>query len=143
MGIHGLSTYLKLKESSRETQRIKRGSILCVDGLGWIFHIIEHIDGYRKELGGSYASLDKKIKEEVYQLREVMGFKLVVFMDGGQTRMKAATAAKRRKQREEKWLNLFNMTDGGSAKQRDLPAPCLLQDQLLATLKLLSVQVCS
>ena len=61
-----------------------------------------------------------------------------------ESRMKNATAEKRRKRREEMWENVYNTTlddTDGRTVQRDLAVPPLVINQLKSTLRALGVPV--
>ena len=146
MGIRGLKRYLALKYKA-ESEALSDGSSLMIDGLGWLFYVIDNIANTEKQFGGTYSTLIDVMSSEIRGLR-AMGLELIFFIDGDSSRMKDATAEKRRCQREEKWLALYHATlddTDGRVVQSGLPSPPLSVDVLDFVLSSLGVKtvVCS
>lgn len=91
---------------------------------------------------GDYSMLNSLVEQEVHYLRHNRGFKLVVVFDGGDQRMKSHTSAKRKLEREEKVMNLYQLcSNKRSYEWRDLPMPSLSSSQFKSTLTILGVDI--
>ena len=82
MGIRGLKNYLASKMSGVLCPCVlPTGSVLVIDGDGWVFQLIEASAKFRPELGGCYNELYESITEEIKRLR-ACGLQLVAIFDG-------------------------------------------------------------
>ena len=103
MGVKGLQKYLK-KRIAATREVLPPGSILAIDGIGYLFDIVRKSVDSQLSLGlGDYQQLDEIIRNELSALRAV-GLNIVVFVDGPNTRFKKDTLEARREQREKEWL---------------------------------------
>lgn len=143
MGIKGLSTFLKQLEGNVSQEPLPRGATLVIDGSGWIFYLLEKSCLRQPfEPTGNYDALSDTIQQEVQYLRGQLELQLVVVFDGGDIRMKSQTAAKRKLEREEKVMNLYQLcAKGASYKWDDLPRPTLCSVQVKSTLTMLGVEI--
>lgn len=110
MGIKGLRQYLEAKlDGVIEDELIPANAVLCIDGDGWVFHLVELCgSAFRRELGGNYAVLASVTAAEIERLRKDCKLQLRVFFDGKNTSpLKGYTALQRRRQREDSWEYLY------------------------------------
>jgi hypothetical protein len=144
MGVHGLKLYLTTAGAcSSQEEKLQSGSVLVVDGNGWLFSVLDNANTLERQYGGSYMYLDQLIRAEIIRMLD-MKLRLVFYIDGDESRMKNATAEKRRKRREEMWENVYNTTlddTDGKIVQRDLAVPPLVINQLKSTLRALGMPV--
>jgi hypothetical protein len=142
MGIKGLTTFLKRFDGCAFSSAIPEGASLIIDGNGWLFYLLEKCHTGHFEPCGDYSKLNALIAQEVQYLRNICGFRLMVVFDGGDARMKAHTAAKRKLEREEKVMNLYQLcSNNRSYDWNDLPMPVLSSSQLKSTLTILGVDI--
>lgn len=137
MGIKYLAKFVD--ESVDEctfTDNIEAGSTLVVDGSGFVFYILSTLTRLEIETGSGYESLCKLIHAHLCLLKFQLNMNLIFYMDGSATQYKNSTLEKRRMQREERWLKLYNFcTNRSKCDIRDLPTPPLVMSQLQHYLK--------
>ncbi len=145
MGIKKLMSCVNaLDPSLIRKEEIPPNSLLIVDGNGWCYHLVRKLNStysgrvpMNSLLGGLYRDFDAFIRQEIKFLREACGLRLKVFMDGSETRMKGATALKRRMEREEKWSTMHMICSDNqylSSQEAFLPFPKLCVEQFISTL---------
>lgn len=145
MGVKGLWTKVESdfrKRGVEVQEEIIKGSVLLVDGMGFIFHLLDHQAEYLhmthqsfRELGGSYSAIQHMLECEINRL-QTLGFTLIFYLDGSTSYFRGDTAAKRRSQLIEKWSNMYYAGLGDSAiDQRKLPLPALCHQALLYVIK--------
>ena len=142
MGVKGLQKYLK-KRIAATREVLPPGSILAIDGIGYLFDIVRKSVDSQLSLGlGDYQQLDEIIRNELSALRAV-GLNIVVFVDGPNTRFKKDTLEARREQREKEWDNLLLYLRSPKSIDKNMTFPnCpLLQTQFMETLSGSDVRV--
>ncbi|CAM9806042.1 unnamed protein product, partial [Pylaiella littoralis] len=149
MGVAGLTGYVNNNlKGAVAMEDLRKGDTLAIDGAGWMFRLLL---GQRVDHGGDYDLFHKTIVREVTRIREA-GLNLLVFMDGPNRKMKAATKERRRDEEGEKFANLYGYTlDGGGAfvgvgmpPDRSVgafPLPMLAQRQFYASLRTAGVKI--
>ena len=144
MGIRGLQTLVNgIAGGVITPEIIPSGSLLIVDGDGFIFHILRLVeDSAQPLLGGDYGIIDSAIRSEINLLRDTMGFALTFYFGGKSDIFKDGTILKRIKQREEKWFNVYSACrDCKPCVPDDAPIPALSIDQMLWTLADLGISM--
>lgn len=153
MGIRGLwtkvlSDYSQSQYHFEETIESK-GSRLLIDGMAFLMRTMEDIlpkqyPGINcpREYGGSYRELNELLHAEFSRLRHYLQFDVVVYFDGPESFFKTETLSKRRKNIEESWNHLYNLSLGDchNIRQRDLPLPPLVKEEFVNVLQELNIQ---
>ena len=143
MGIYGFQTLLHssvlpfVKEEVLPT-----GSNILIDGNGWVFHLLNHssAEPVRRDLGGDYDELSKRVKAEI-DIFFKHGMEPVVYWDGPRRKLKAETDGKRHEGRDVEEENLRGLCiDGAECAQSKYPKPILASKQVRYTLKMLQVE---
>ena len=94
MGVRGLTSWVaKNCDAVLNLQRLQPGTVLLIDGNGLGFFLLEHLGAWAWL--GDYEALDAAARRYIRNLRRA-GLVPRVYVDGRQTRCKAATHAKRR-----------------------------------------------
>lgn len=145
MGIQGLKKYLKDKNHPVffRTEWIPDGSYLHVDALGWMFHLMQSPDGREiaRQCGGSYIAFDSLIRKSYYDLINFR-FKVIFYLDGASSTMKAATRKERDEKRAESWMALYNsLCNVDWVDQMKLDLPPLTIQQFVHSLNALGCDI--
>ena len=102
-----------------------------------MFDIVRQSTDSQLSLGlGDYQQLDEIIRRELTTLIAI-GMKIVVFIDGRNTRLKSDTLEQRREQREAEWDNLLVYLRSPKRLEKNMKFPIcpLLQTQFLDSLR--------
>ena len=133
MGVRGLQT-LAQRRGGATLETIDADTVLLIDGSGLCMHLLRD---QRYEYGGDMGALDDATTAFLERLLD-RGFRVVVYLDGAQRRMKAHTADTRLAKRREEWASLERYADGSETPRRpagDLPKPALASRVFEACLK--------
>lgn len=141
MGIKGLEKYLKSIQVELEKEKIPSGSVLVIDGNGWLFYLLKSIPNL--EYGGSYYQLYDSIIKEIEYFQKILELRVVVFFDGENTKLKGDTRERRRLEIEERWLKFYRYCSDKTQKSLscfDVPKPVFAKQLLLTTLNELNIE---
>ena len=146
MGIQGLKHYLTAHAANSVlsfdiNEIIPPNSNVIIDGLGWIFYLVAQFESERR-YGGNYMEIDAITRDGFYELID-MGISVTVFLDGHASKLKDLESKKRRLQRSQQWLKLYDITLGDERKKKesDLVLPPLAISQFISTLHTLGVHI--
>jgi hypothetical protein len=141
MGIKGLNTFLQRQVASLiPLQTIEPGSIFLVDGTAFAFAVLDRLGAGAKCFDADYSKYDALLDSIISTIVGSWGCELRVYSDGPITRMKQATKASRRAQREHEWDNVQLYCCDGSTGD-PVPAPALFLQQFYTVLQRLGIQV--
>ena len=123
MGVRGLAT-LARKRGGSTLETIDADTTLLIDGSGLCAHTLQN---QKCEYGGDLGALDAATTQFLERLLN-RDFRVVVYLDGDQRRMKAPTSEERLAKRRGEWSTLERYADGSQEPRRpagDLPRPAL------------------
>jgi hypothetical protein len=123
MGVRGLAT-LARKRGGSTLETIDADTTLLIDGSGLCAHALRD---QKCEYGGDLGALDAATTQFLERLLN-RDFRVVVYLDGDQRRMKTQTAEDRLAKRRDEWSTLERYADGSNEPRRpagDLPRPAL------------------
>ena len=123
MGVRGLAT-LARKRGGSTLETIDTDTTLLIDGSGLCAHALRE---QKCEYGGDLGALDAATTQFLERLLN-RDFRVVVYLDGDQRRMKAPTSEERLAKRRDEWSTLERYADGSSEPRRpagDSPRPAL------------------
>eukprot|EP01040_Poterioochromonas_malhamensis_P010727 gene10727-11689_t len=148
MGDYGQSLY-------NFVEVIDFGATLLVDASSFLFHLLnQQIPtiykrySFPRECGGCYRLIDEVIRLEIKRLRQKLGFGRVIFyFDGPVSYYKQDTKEKRRKQIQQQWEVIYELSVGlariSDISPSQLPLPPLAFRVLNTVLKDLNVSIVS
>ena len=142
MGIKGLQKFLaSFLGTNIEYEHVEQGSLLLVDGNGFLYHILsERSKLLPREYGGSYHIFDLEIRKEISRLSKI--FQIKFYFVGWISRMKDRTLEKRTIEKDESWSNILNYFEKGTRYDPfNLPLPPLYSSQLRQTLNDLKIEI--
>ena len=128
MGVRGLAT-LARKRGGSTLETIDADTTLLIDGSGLCAHALRD---QKCEYGGDLGALDAATTQFLERLLN-RDFRVVVYLDGDQRRMKTTQGSPR--QGKNEWSTLERYADGSSEIRRpagDLPRPALASWRLEA-----------
>lgn len=121
---------------SSQLSLLPAGSVLVVDGSGFLFHVLEAA-GERAAvvLGGDYTAFAEAVRRELNRLLQ-LGLRVEFFFDGEADIFKDRAQAHRAQQREAMWFDMYTSCRDGklTVATKDLPLPPLAMDQLKVVL---------
>jgi hypothetical protein len=120
-----------------ELSVLPAGSVLVIDGSGFLFYVLEACgESGAALLGGDYNAFSTRAKREIKNLTQ-MGLRIEFFFDGEADIFKDMTQVRRAEQRETMWFELYTSCRDRklTMAHKDLPLPPLLMDQLKEVLR--------
>ena len=135
MGIKGLTNYIKSKRPPCIEKLDMK--VLHFDGNGLMWHILDKIK-MNRTLGGDYSSYACQV-EEYISIFTSRCKKIIIYFDGKYRRMKSKEDGKRREERENEYMLMWDwLSEGATNKIPDMddrPLPVLIKTQLRKTLE--------
>ena len=139
MGVRGLAT-LARKRGGSTLETIDADTTLLIDGSGLCAHALRD---QKCEYGGDLGALDAATTQFLERLLN-RDFRVVVYLDGDQRRMKTHTSEERLAKRRDEWSTLERYADGSQEVRRpagDLPRPALASRVFEACLRRLDAPI--